>query len=100
MDEIRARIDAYFKIVVKNVRDTVPKTIGFFLVRASQDKLQFELYNQVTKSDAMASALGEPQRVTEERNMLTNTLKILKNSIKVLQRDPDLTNTAFGEDEL
>jgi hypothetical protein len=35
VDEIRARIDAYFKIVVKNVRDTVPKTIGFFLVRAS-----------------------------------------------------------------
>ena len=33
--EIRARIDAYFKIAVRNVRDTIPKTIGYFLVRAT-----------------------------------------------------------------
>jgi len=33
--EIRARIDAYFKISVRNVRDTIPKTIGYFLVKAS-----------------------------------------------------------------
>jgi hypothetical protein len=33
--EIRARIDAYFKIVVRNVRDSVPKVIGYFLVKAS-----------------------------------------------------------------
>ena len=33
--EIRARIDAYFKLVVRNVRDAIPKVIGFFLVKAS-----------------------------------------------------------------
>jgi len=33
--EIRARIDAYFKLVVRNVRDTIPKSIGYFLVKAS-----------------------------------------------------------------
>jgi hypothetical protein len=38
------RIDAYFKIVVRNVRDSVPKAVGFFLVKQSQEKLQFELY--------------------------------------------------------
>jgi hypothetical protein len=27
-------------------------------------------------------------------------LETLKKAIKVLQRDPDITNTAFGEDEL
>jgi hypothetical protein len=42
--EIRARIDSYFKIVVRNVRDSVPKMIGFFLVKASQERLQFELF--------------------------------------------------------
>jgi hypothetical protein len=39
VNEIRARIDAYFRIVVRNVRDTIPKGIGFFLVKASQEKL-------------------------------------------------------------
>jgi hypothetical protein len=44
--------------------------------------------------------LGEPERVTEERKSLNATLDTLKKAIKVLQRDPDITNTAFGEDEL
>lgn len=33
--EIRARIDTYFRIVLRNVRDTVPKQIGYFLVKMS-----------------------------------------------------------------
>ena len=44
--------------------------------------------------------MGEPERVTEERKALNTTLETLKRAIKVLQRDPDITNTAFGDDEL
>lgn len=44
--------------------------------------------------------MGEPERVTEERKSLNSTLDTLKRAVKVLQRDPDITNTAFGEDEL
>jgi len=98
--EIRARIDAYFKIVLRNIRDTVPKMIGYFLVKASQEKLQFELYAQINRNETLTKQLGEPERVTEERKQLNSTLEVLKNAIKVLQRDPDITNTAFGEDEL
>jgi vacuolar protein sorting-associated protein 1 len=36
INEIRKRLDSYFMIVLKNVRDTVPKTIGYFLVRQLQ----------------------------------------------------------------
>lgn len=38
--------------------------------------------------------------MTEERKQLNGTMDTLKKAIKVLQRDPDITNTAFGEDEL
>jgi hypothetical protein len=48
----------------------------------------------------MTKSLGEPERVAEERKSLIATLETLKKAIKVLQRDPDITNTAFGEDEL
>lgn len=98
--EIRARIDAYFKLVVRNVRDTIPKAIGFFLVKSSQERLQFELYAQINKNETLTKQLGEPERVAEERKALNGTLDTLKKAIKVLQRDPDITNTAFGEDEL
>jgi len=33
VDEIRKRIDEYFRIVIRGIRDSVPKAIGFFLVQ-------------------------------------------------------------------
>jgi len=44
IDELRARIDSYFNILIRNIRDSVPKAVGFFLVKASQEKMQFALY--------------------------------------------------------
>jgi hypothetical protein len=39
VNELRKRLDGYFDIVLRSVRDSVPKAIGFFLVRKSQDNL-------------------------------------------------------------
>ena len=89
VQEMRKRIDAYFDIVLRSVKDSVPKAIGYFLVRKSQDVLQFELYNQVNSNQQLTSALGEPATVTERRRALTEVLTTLKNSLKVLQRDPE-----------
>jgi hypothetical protein len=89
VSEMRKRIDAYFEIVLRNVRDSIPKAIGFFLVKKSQDVLQFELYNQVNSNKQLSAALGEPARITERRKALSDVLATLKNSIKVLQRDPE-----------
>jgi len=100
VNEMRTRIDAYFEIVLRNVRDSIPKAIGFFLVKKSQDVLQFELYNQVNSNKQLASALGEPARITERRKALTEVLNTLKNSVKVLQRDPDISANTVGDEEL
>ena len=89
VQEMRKRIDQYFDIVLRNVKDAVPKAIGCFLVKKSQEVLQFELYNQVNSNPHLAQALGEPARITERRNALTAVLTTLKNSLKVLQRDPE-----------
>jgi len=82
------------------VRDSIPKAIGFFLVRKSQDSLQFELYNQVNSNKSLSSTLGEPARITERRKALTDVLNTLKNSLKVLQRDPDIASNTVGDEEL
>jgi hypothetical protein len=34
--ELRSRIDQYFLLVIRGSRDTIPKLIGFNLVKASQ----------------------------------------------------------------
>jgi len=76
--EVRGRLNAYFKLVIRNTRDGVPKAIGFFLVRKMQDTLQFELYNQLTSADRMSELLGEPPHIVEERRSLSAELKILR----------------------
>lgn len=98
--ELRQRIDAYFNLVIRNVRDRVPKTIGNFLVKKVQDKIQFHLYSEINKNSKMADVLGEHPAITEERNELTRTLEILKHATKVLQRDPDITNVLSLDDKL
>jgi len=100
VNEIRARIDTYFNIVLRNVRDTVPKTIGYFLVKMSQEKLQFEMYNRINNNSRIIECLGEPASVAERRKMLSSTIDTLKKSLKVLQRDPDITASSFDDGEL
>lgn len=87
--DLRTRIDSYFQIVLRSVKDSIPKAIGYFLVRMSQEKLQFELYNQVNTNKHLTSSLGEPRNITERRKALSEVLATLKNSLKVLQRDPE-----------
>lgn len=100
MSEIRTRIDHYFNIVLRNVKDSVPKAIGYFLVKKSQDTLQFELYNAINSNKQLQSSLGEPARITERRKALKSVFEILKGSLKVLQRDPDISSNTTGDEEL
>ena len=86
---LRMRIDEYYALVLRNVKDSIPKAIGYFLVRKSQDKLQMELYNQVNSNKSLSNTLGEPASITEKREFLNTRLELLRNSMKVLQRDPE-----------
>lgn len=77
--------------MLRNVRDTIPKQIGFFLVRKSQDALQTDLYMRINKNPNIVEALGEPKQITERRNTLNALKETLDGSIKVLTRDPEIT---------
>ena len=44
--------------------------------------------------------MGEPPRITERRKALSDVLATLKNSLKVLQRDPDISANTIGDEEL
>eukprot|EP00927_Polykrikos_kofoidii_P065991 TRINITY_DN61674_c0_g1_i1.p1 TRINITY_DN61674_c0_g1~~TRINITY_DN61674_c0_g1_i1.p1 ORF type:complete len:803 (+),score=155.41 TRINITY_DN61674_c0_g1_i1:85-2493(+) len=95
INEIRKRLDSYFFITVRNARDTIPKAVGFYLVRAVQDKLQFELLQTLQSSSKMAELLGEPPHILEERRILSKQLEVLQKASAVLTRDPTLASIAF-----
>lgn len=42
------------QVVVNNIRDTVPKAIGFFLVKAVQEKMQYECHTAVSENPRSA----------------------------------------------
>lgn len=97
--EIRKRLDSYFFITVRNARDSVPKAIGYYLVRAVLDKLQFELLNELNKGDKIQELLGEPVHIMEERKQLKAQLDVLSRASGVLSRDPTLAAIAFEAEE-
>lgn len=98
--EIRGRIDDYFMLSLRNLRDIIPKQIGYFLVKMSQEKLQFELYTRLQQNKTIHKQLGEPENVTARRAQLQLVIKTLKDSLKLLQRDPDITAASMDDGEL
>ena len=88
--EIRNRIGAYFKLIVRNLRDSIPKCIGNNLVKEIENNMQIELYNQLYKSNEVVSLLNEPEHIAIRRKELVELIKVMKNAQKIIRRDPDL----------
>lgn len=74
---------------MRNLRDSVPKAIGHFLVRSIQENMQLQLYNQLYSNNDLVSVLDEPEHIRLERELLVKTLSVLKNAQKVIKRDPE-----------
>ncbi|OMJ73058.1 hypothetical protein SteCoe_28335 [Stentor coeruleus] len=89
VNEIRTRIDSYYRIVIRNVRDVVPKIIGHFLVRNIMNTMQMELYEQINNSESITNQLSEPAHITAERESLKKQLETLKKAEKILKHSPE-----------
>ena len=88
--EIRNRIEAYFRLILKNLRDEVPKAIGTFLVKGITDNIQLHLYNKIYSGGDIMESLNESDHISQKRIQLTNTLNILKAANKEISRNKDL----------
>ena len=99
MQEIRARIDTYFALVIRSVRDSIPKAVGFFLVKKVQECMQIEMLAEINKRSKLIESLGEPPHVRHEREHLSKMVDTMRKALRVLQRDPDLS-AAGGIDEM
>ena len=88
--EIRNRIEAYFKLIVRNLRDSIPKSIGYNLVLSIQENMQMHLYDALYKSQEIVAALNEPEGIKRQREELTRQIRVMKDAQKVIRRDPDL----------
>ena len=88
--EIRNRIEAYFKLIVRNLRDSIPKIMGNYLIKEIEENMQLKLYNKLYNAREMTDLLSEPESVAERRKELNDMIKVMKNAQKIIRRDPDL----------
>lgn len=51
--QLRKRIDAYFKIIARNLRDLIPKQISYFMLVKGTKEIQFEAYNFMAHSEML-----------------------------------------------
>ena len=90
INEIRNRIEAYFKLIVRNLRDSIPKVMGNFLVKEIEENMQLKLYNKLYNAREMTELLNEPESIAERRKELNEMIKVMRNAQKIIRRDPDL----------
>jgi vacuolar protein sorting-associated protein 1 len=57
--ELRQRLDSYYLIVLRNVRDFIPKAIGTFLVQKCQSQMEMKLQLTLQKNQKVLDLLGE-----------------------------------------
>jgi vacuolar protein sorting-associated protein 1 len=76
--------------VVQVLNDSIPKIIGFFLVKQSQETLQMVLFNELNQ-ESIFEALGEPKEVEEKRKRITARIQTLNKSYKALKKDPTVS---------
>ena len=90
--EVRGRIDSYFKIIVRNLRDSIPKALGYTLVKTIENDMKMKLYEMLYNDKSMVSVLNEPEGIKRQRIELNRQIKVMKDAQKVIKRDPDLMN--------
>jgi GTP-binding protein EngB required for normal cell division len=90
--EIRGRIEAYFKLIVRNLRDSIPKALGYTLVKTIENDMKMKLYEMLYNDKKVVSVLNEPEGIARQRTELMRQIKVMKDAQKVIKKDPDLMN--------
>jgi hypothetical protein len=88
VNQLRKRINAYFYIVTRNLKDSIPKMIGTFLVQAMVKDIKFVIFNNISKANSFLQRINEPTDVANERQSLTKQFEVLKKAERRLLSDP------------
>lgn len=64
---LRKRVDSYYKVVVKNLRDLIPKNIKYYLIQEATRKMEFEIFQNLTENEKVDSYLKIDEASKSER---------------------------------
>merc|ERR1712137_561605 len=81
---IKNLLGSYFGIVRKNIADSVPKAIMFFMVNTAKDNIQNELVKCLYKEELFDELLEENPLIASKRKACQEMLAALKHANEVL----------------
>ena len=88
--EIKDRINTYFKSVVKELRNIIPKIIGNFIVKEIEDNLQISLQNKIYESKEIVNSFEESESISQRRKQLTDIIEVMKKAQNIIWKNTDL----------
>ena len=65
--ELRRKTDFYYKLVVRNLRDLIPKQIFNFLIYKCMKELEFQAFQFTSDVNKLKDWLNEPSEVKNRR---------------------------------
>jgi hypothetical protein len=88
VNSLRKRINAYFFIVSRNLKDSIPKIIGTFLIQAIQKDLKFVIFSNISKTNSFLTRMSEPGDIASERQRIQKEYDTLKKAERRILSDP------------
>jgi len=88
---IKDLMDSYFNIVRRNILDTVPKSIMYYLVNDSKNRIQNELVAALYKEELFSELLEEGPQVASKRQHCQKMLDVLKKAHRILNEVRDFS---------
>eukprot|EP00914_Ancora_sagittata_P025608 GHVO01050726.1.p1 GENE.GHVO01050726.1~~GHVO01050726.1.p1 ORF type:complete len:722 (+),score=106.35 GHVO01050726.1:32-2167(+) len=88
ISDLKERLDDYYLSVIRNIRDTAPRTIGYMMLEVftSTKVLQYEMLREFSKPDHL-ELLAEPPRTAKERKDLDRKIKVLTKALKLIKKE-------------
>lgn len=85
--ELRSKVNAYFCIIVRNLRDIVPKIIGQFLVKHFNKTIELKILNDLNKKGYCVESLDENKVTAQQRRKLQKEMTSLQKAESLLIND-------------
>eukprot|EP01117_Protostelium_nocturnum_P012378 TRINITY_DN4566_c0_g1_i1.p1 TRINITY_DN4566_c0_g1~~TRINITY_DN4566_c0_g1_i1.p1 ORF type:complete len:783 (-),score=329.56 TRINITY_DN4566_c0_g1_i1:186-2534(-) len=82
---IKQLIGSYFKIVQRNLQESVTKAVMCFLVDAAKENLHKDLMAELYKDELITSLLVEDPKIALRRQQCADQLEALKKAKKIIQ---------------
>jgi len=90
LDLTEYTIKSYFnKVVRRNMKDKVPKTIMYLLVNKSKESIQSQLIREMYKAEKIDSLMEESSDVAQRRAELAKMVKVLTAAQSILMEVQD-----------